>query len=156
MLSSIYVMENERLRSFIALKLVMKGIRNIYGLDPGKYREHVRRAGTDYGSSVSNLLISTKLDSLIEELVNLWNEYELGSMDVVSLSKDKVLLSIKHCCDCTGIKYGVGVTLCPFKEGFIESILSRKLGRQFRVKEIECCGTFAEGCLFEAEERTSS
>lgn len=142
------VSEENVFHSFRAVKMVMKGLRTIYGLDPGKYRNILKRAGYDYGKILSSLMISEDLYSILDELQRLWNEFELGKMDVESVSPNEAKLKIVECCDCTGIKYGIGVTLCPFKEGLIEGVLYHKLKHKFNVVEIECCGTFHEGCRF--------
>ncbi|MEM4310872.1 MAG: hypothetical protein QXX95_00580 [Nitrososphaerales archaeon] len=132
---------------FSAVRLAMKSAKELCGLDPKEKRITLKRLGYELGHSASRYLKATTMEELIDELSLIWSSYSLGQLELFSLKP--LILDIYDCYDCLGNRYGVGVTLCPFKEGFLKAILEDKLGLKNEIVEIECCGTFQTHCKFE-------
>lgn len=132
------------------LKLSMQSLKEHYGLKPGKHRSPARAIGYQLGLEVAKGLSSTGFDDVIVELSAYWSRNGIGEMSW----KDRthLLLKIQDCSDCLGQSYGAGYTLCPFKEGLLEAVLDTKTNTSYKVKEIECCGTQAPGCVFQITE----
>jgi predicted hydrocarbon binding protein len=131
------------------LKLSMQTLKEHYGLNPGKHSKTVRAIGYQLGTELANMFHSNELNSLFTELSKFWVENGIGEM---SWEDEKQgLFAINFCSDCLGRSYGAGYTLCPFKEGLLEAVFDLRLGRNFKVTEIECCGTRSQGCLFQLE-----
>ena len=87
-----------------------------------------------------------ELDEVMQRMMTFWNTHGLGEMEISS--KEPLSLEIRNCFDCLGNRYGVGEPLCPFKEGFVKTVLDDKLGTNVEVKEIDCCGTGSPICRF--------
>ena len=128
------------------LKLSMQTLKEHYGLNPGKHAKTVRGIGYQLGSELGRGFSSNDLTSLISEIGEYWRKNEIGEM-----SWESGMLRVNFCSDCIGRSYGVGYTLCPFKEGLLEAVLTTRLGEKYEVREVECCGTQSSGCLFKIE-----
>lgn len=134
------------------LKLSMRALREYYGLNPGKHAESARGLGYQLGIGLAKILPSSPsadLDAVVKDLALYWSRNAIGEMSW--MDRGNLLLAINNCSDCLGKSYGAGYTLCPFKEGLLAAFLGVKLGKPFRVREIECCGTQAANCLFKIE-----
>ncbi|MBI4257552.1 MAG: hypothetical protein HY619_01230 [Thaumarchaeota archaeon] len=134
---------------FSAVRLAMKSAKEKCGLDPGDRRPALTRLGYELGHSISKLMTSTTLTELLQELASIWEQEGFGRMEPVSTSP--LIINIYDCYDCLGNRYGVGVTLCPFKEGILKVIIEDRLGLPNEVVELECCGTFQDHCRFEVK-----
>ncbi len=145
---SVFATESDEEESAI-LKLSMRTLKDHYGLNPGKHAKIVKRIGYQLGSELSTRFHSTEMSSLIAELCEYWLRNKIGE---ISWENEKEgLLAINFCSDCFSRSYGAGYVLCPFKEGLLEAVLHSKLLEEFKVTEVECCGTQAPGCLFRIE-----
>lgn len=135
------------------IKLSMQTLKMHYGLNPGKFREPVRKIGYQLGSELARILLEQKkvsdVDGVVNELAQYWLHYGIGEMHWVD--RGEMLLAIQFCSDCLGRGYGAGYTICPFKEGLFEAVIQSKLGKNYHVEELECCGTQATNCLFKIE-----
>ena len=127
------------------LKLTMKALKEFYGLNPGKQAASVRETGNKLGLVFADGFVDGDSEEVIEQMAEFWVKNGIGEM---RWDKETGLLKIDNCSDCLGRSYGAGYTLCPFKEGFIGAVLSKKTGQQVVVSETECCGTLADGCRF--------
>ncbi len=132
------------------LKLSMRSLKEHYGLKPGKHRNPAKAIGYQLGLEVANGISSTSLDAVIDELSAYWLRNGIGEMSWQD--RTHLLLKIRDCSDCLGQSYGAGYTLCPFKEGLLEAVLSTRTDTPFKVKEIECCGTQAPACVLQITE----
>jgi len=131
---------------FQVVKLAMKSSKEKFGLDPKENKRLLFRLGLELGHSVSKTLKGKSIDEVLEEIVNFWNYEGFGKMKISSYNP--IILEGSECYDCLGLRYGVGELLCPFKEGFLKALLEDKLSLKVEVKELECCGTFHNGCKF--------
>lgn len=132
---------------FAVVRLTMKALKEQSGLDPKDRRPTLQRAGAELGHVVSKSMRSNDVEGVLSELSASWGANNLGEMQIVSESP--LTLEVRNCFDCLGVGYGVGVTLCGFKEGFIKAVLDDRLGTHSEVTEVECCGTRAQHCRFE-------
>ena len=131
---------------FNSVKLAMKSSKEYVGLDPSKYQLEMRSLGYELGVRAAERIRSNEIDSLINELVELWSKYGYGYINLAS--REPLIFEIRDCFDCLGKMYGVDIPLCSFKEGFLEAIFSIKLGKNVSVKEEACCGTGNDKCIF--------
>ena len=129
-----------------ATKITMKALKEYFGLSPTAYAWILQNVGSQLAHAFSKTVTAKELDVVIERMTTFWNTYGLGEMETVS--KEPLTLEIRNCFDCLGNRYGVGEPLCPFKEGFVKTVLDDKLGTNVEVKEIECCGTGSPICRF--------
>lgn len=129
-----------------ATRLTMKALKEYFGLSHGAYSSMLRRVGAELAHAFSKTLTVNDLESVVGETVRFWNTHGLGEMWISA--KDPLMLEIRNCYDCIGNRYGVGETLCAFKEGFVKAVLDDRLGSDSVVEEKECCGTFAPTCKF--------
>lgn len=144
--------ETEEAEEAAIIKLSMQTLKMHYGLNPGKYRKPVKSIGYQLGAELAKILPqqgSKDVQQVVKDLSSFWMRHEIGEMGWVSNGEG--LVRIQFCSDCLGRSYGIGFTLCPFKEGLLEAVLKSRLDTNFHVEEIECCGTQAEGCLFKIE-----
>ncbi len=128
----------------------MQSLKEHYGLKPGKHRSPAKQIGYQLGLELAHRINSTSLDPIVDELADYWSQNGIGEMGWED--RPNLQLKIENCSDCLGKAYGAGYTLCPFKEGLLEAVLTTKTGSNYRVKEIECCGTQAPHCVFQITE----
>jgi|Deesub1362B_J571_1020462.scaffolds.fasta_scaffold00003_624 hypothetical protein len=134
---------------FQAIKLAMKASKEYVGLEPSKEVDVMRKLGYELGKAAAKLIESSELNTLVKELSDIWSEHGYGKLEFTST--DPMVIEVWDCVDCLGKKYGVDIPLCSFKEGFLEAILSEKLNLSMRVREVECCGTLNDHCIFHVE-----
>jgi predicted hydrocarbon binding protein len=139
-------MQEEQASNASILKLSMQTLKEHYGLNPGKYTRVVRGIGSKFGYELAHEISSTDLDGIVDELSRYWVQNGIGEMSWADRKENSI--KITNCSDCLGRSYGAGFVLCPFKEGLLESVLQTKISKNYRVKELECCGTLAPACLF--------
>ncbi len=129
------------------LKLSMKSLKEHYGFNPGKERKAARDLGHQLGIELSNRITGKTIDPIVDQLAGYWIRNGIGEMSWQD--RTNMLLKIESCSDCLGQGRGAGYTLCPFKEGLLEAVLTTKTGSNYKVQEVECCGTLAPSCVFE-------
>ncbi len=61
-------------------------------------------------------------------------------------------LTVSEDLDCSGLPL-LGRTICSFDEGLIAGIFKRYVGKEFKVKEIDCWTTGAKTCRFTVRPR---
>ena len=128
-----------------SVKVSMKALKDFYGLKSGSYQGRLRSVGAEFGHIVSrNITDSKDPEVILNEIARFWNTHGLGEMEVTK--EDPFTFTVRNCYDC--LAASSGETLCGFKEGFINAIMSDRTGGMGSVEEIECCGTGAESCKF--------
>jgi predicted hydrocarbon binding protein len=148
-----------RLSSEIAneLKVAMQALKQYGGLNPSRNRAAIRGVGKVMGSEFARWMVARnstqspsvgdKSQLLVADLSSFWKDNGIGEMKVVD--EEPLTIGIERCHDCLGWMTGVGVAVCPFKEGFLEAVFDDVLESKHSVEEIECCGTLAPCCKFE-------
>lgn len=130
-----------------SIKVTMKALKDFFGLESSSVRGRLRSVGAEFGHMVArNVTESRNPEIILKEIEAFWNNHGLGEMEI--LEKDPYTFTVRNCYDC--IAASAGETLCAFKEGFINAILTDRTGGIGDVTEIECCGTGAENCTFRA------
>jgi predicted hydrocarbon binding protein len=128
-----------------SVKVTMKALKDFFGLKSGSYEGRLRSVGAEFGHIVArNITDSKDPQVVLDKIASFWNTHGLGEMEV--MREDPFTFTVRNCYDCLGASSGE--TLCGFKEGFINAILSDRTGGMGSVKELECCGSGAESCRF--------
>ena len=127
------------------LKSIFHAIRfgfEAYGIDNGPI---MKKIGSDIGESLSRNFQSTDLDGVLKDIVNFWDEHQMGDVSVIDTEPLTVI--VHNCFDCKSMPV-VGKTLCSFDEGLLEGIIFGTLGLNCTIKETECFGNGYKHCLF--------
>ncbi|MDG6986027.1 MAG: hypothetical protein JRM73_04695 [Nitrososphaerota archaeon] len=143
------------------LKVAMQALKQYGGLDPTKNKAAIRGVGKVMGSEFAKWMIANSspqspgVDSCESRLVvtglsSFWKDNGIGEMKVVE--EEPLTIGIEGCHDCLGWMTGVGVPVCPFKEGFLEAVFDGVLNSKHSVEETECCGTLSPSCKFKVTE----
>lgn len=101
--------------------------------------------GRKIGNEIGETFKGKNIEELIKELILFWKNHKLGKMKVIS--KNPFLIEVRNCYNCSNMP-NIGRTYCSFDEGLIEGIISKRLGINLSVKEIECWGTGSNKCKF--------
>jgi len=130
-----------------SIKVTMKALKDFFGLESTSARGRMKSVGAEFGHIVARRITDSRSPEIIlKEIEAFWNGHGLGEMEI--LEKDPYTFTVRNCYDC--IAASGMETLCSFKEGFINAILTDRTGGIGDVTEIECCGTGAENCTFRA------
>ncbi|AEH61191.1 transcriptional regulator, ArsR family [Methanosalsum zhilinae DSM 4017] len=113
-----------------------------YGIN---HRPISRKIGSDIGRHIALNFKSSNFYDLLEEIALFWKENGLGNLSMVD--GDPVQLIISDCFGCRTMPR-VNRKLCFFEEGIFEGIFFESLNKKLKVREIECCGTGHDHCLF--------
>lgn len=128
-----------------SVKVTMKALKDFFGLRAASRQGRLRSVGAEFGHIVArNITDSKDPQVILGEVATFWNTHGLGEMEVTK--EDPFTFTVRNCYDCLGAS--AGETLCGFKEGLINAILSDRTGGLGTVKELECCGSGAESCKF--------
>ena len=126
-----------------SIKVTMKALKDFFGLKSASRQGRLRSVGAEFGHIVArNITDSRDPQVILEKISWFWNTHGLGEMEATK--EDPFTFTVRNCYDCLGAS--AGDTLCGFKEGFINAILSDRTGGIGSVTEIECCGSGAESC----------
>ncbi|NOZ77013.1 MAG: ArsR family transcriptional regulator [Euryarchaeota archaeon] len=101
--------------------------------------------GREIGEVIGEGMGSVDLEGLMEEVAAFWKEQGLGTVTV--LEWEPLTFLVTDCYECSNMP-DVGRTLCAFDEGILEAIFLARLGKEYRVKELECWGTGYTHCKY--------
>ncbi len=128
-----------------SVKVTMKALKDFFGLKSHSVAGRLRSVGAEFGHMVArNIVESRDPDTILQEIAVFWNGHGLGEMEIIEGNPQT--FTVRNCYDCIGSS--AGETLCAFKEGFINAILTDRTGGIGNVTEVECCGSGAENCTF--------
>jgi predicted hydrocarbon binding protein len=128
-----------------SVKVTMKALKDFFGLKSGSYQGRLRSVGGEFGHIVArNIADSKDPQVILGEIAAFWNNHGLGEMEV--MRDNPFTFTVRNCYDCLGAYSGE--TLCGFKEGFINGIISDRTGGMGSVEELECCGAGGDSCKF--------
>ena len=128
-----------------SIKVTMKALKDFFGLRSPSKEGRLRSVGAEFGHIVArNITKSHDPIVILDEIASFWNNHGLGEMEITR--GEPVTFTARNCYDCIGAQGGD--TLCAFKEGFINAVLSDRTGGMGVVDEVACCGTGAEDCTF--------
>ncbi len=128
-----------------SVKVTMKALKDFFGLKSHSVEGRLRSVGAEFGHIVArNITDSRDPEIILGEIATFWNGHGLGEMEIVE--REPFIFTVRNCYDCIGSQGGE--TLCAFKEGFINAILTDRTGGIGDVNELECCASGAENCTF--------
>jgi predicted hydrocarbon binding protein len=130
----------------LMIKLAMQSLGDHYGITQGRGRRAARVMGHQLGTDLATRFSSSDFDSLFEELSRFWRQNGIGEM--YWFERDKMELVVKYSSEAIEEPLRRSYMLCPFKEGLIEAIVKKRLGRSTSVKEIECVEKQDQRCVF--------
>ena len=78
-------------------------------------------------------------------IAKFWAENDMGTLEIQK--KRPLVIRIESNYDCSGVP-DVGRPLCAMDEGIMEAILSKRTGKEWKVREFVCHGTGHDHCLF--------
>ena len=106
----------------------------------------VKKIGCDIGVHLSPAFESETLEGLLEEIGYFLESGGNGRLSILKTEPLSLLIEDPFKAESMPI---IGKPFCALSEGLIEGVLCEKLGREFRVREIECYGTGHGHCMFE-------
>jgi len=119
----------------------------LIALDPSLAKP-IRRIGVMIGSAiVADLLESSDLEGLVNEIAKVIQLAKLGLTTVTKISNQHFILRVAECADCGGTP-DLGRPLCAFDEGLIDGAISKKLSKDVLVREEECVEEGRKYCNF--------
>jgi predicted hydrocarbon binding protein len=105
--------------------------------------------GNTLGTRMLPLFIATNLKDLLNQLSDFWTKNLLGEIkDLQFKSRKELNFSVYECFECSHMP-DIGQPVCKFDEGILTKLLSSKLDKSVRVKEVECYATGQDHCTFE-------
>ncbi len=130
---------------------VRKALNDEYG--EGEMVNLLRHAGKIAGRTFTRMLLNTSLefDEFFAQLSARAEELQIGLLSLEKFNPEtgSIVVSINDDLDCSGMK-NIGQTFCQYDEGFISGILYEYANKHYSVTEVECWGTGATACRFEA------
>lgn len=130
---------------------IRKALNDEYG--DGEMINLLRRAGKIAGRTFTRMLLDTSLefDEFFAQLSQKAHEMQIGLLSLEKFNPEtgSIMVSINDDLDCSGMK-DTGQTFCQYDEGFISGVLYEYANKNYSVTEIECWGTGATACRFEA------
>jgi len=118
-----------------------------------KGREIFINAGKLAGAEFCKNVLNTKLDfdEFIAELQGKLKELSIGILRIEKADLDKMsfVLTVAEDLECSGLTLS-DETVCEYDEGFIAGILNTYIGKEFRVKEVDCWASGDRVCRFTA------
>lgn len=105
----------------------------------------MRNIGRDIGKSLSNNLVSTDGDALFEEMMEFWEEHDIGSFSVLETNPLKI--AVHDFFDCRSIPIE-GKTLCSFAQGVFEGVFRDKFGNECNMQIVGSCDSNCNSCIF--------
>lgn len=96
-------------------------------------KELMFHIGTFLGRKAAEKVEAETAGEMLEKFVSIWNEYNLGRLQV--LSKAPLTLLISDCRICGQLPGTGEMYECAFHEGFFQGALSAKLGRQIAFRQ---------------------
>ncbi|MEF9919155.1 MAG: V4R domain-containing protein [Eubacterium sp.] len=113
------------------------------------FRESGKEAGIIFVGEV--LDCSLDFSGFVAQLQEKLKDYKVGILRVEKFEEDtgEAVLTVAEDLDCSGLEV-TGKVMCHYDEGFIEGILSEYTKKPYQVTEVDCWGTGARVCRFEA------
>ncbi len=107
-------------------------------------------SGANFTSKYLNL--SLPYPEFIKNVRNILVDFKVGFLDIESFDKNtgEFIITVKEDLDCSGMP-NISKPLCQYDAGFLAAILSEYTKKTYTAKEIDCWGTGANLCRFEAK-----
>ena len=121
--------------------LIQEGL----SIDPILYE-----AGLRIGESIFPMLNADDINSFAENVINFWEKYGLGIIEIDALTEDKIGITSRECFEC-GLLPKTGKPACFLDLGIIEALFSNFLKTDTIVTETRCFTMGDDHCYFEVE-----
>lgn len=122
----------------------------------GEMEDIIRSAGKIAGRVFARELLNLSLpfEEFIKELVVKLLDMKIGILKAETLSSENgsVIFTISDDIECSGMQ-NCGKSVCKYDEGFIAGLLYEYTKKPYSVVEVDCWGTGAQLCRFEAKPR---
>ncbi|MFT4007199.1 MAG: 4-vinyl reductase [Lacrimispora sp.] len=116
-------------------------------------REILRSAGALAGREFAAHLLdlTLPLNEFLASLQNILEEQKIGILRIEKFNAQtgEAVLTIGEDLDCSGLPV-TGNTVCNYDEGFLAGVFSEYTGKEYVVTEIDCWGSGARVCRFQA------
>ncbi len=99
------------------------------------YEPFLINLGHDLGIELAKKCKATKIEPLIKEMGEFWQEHKLGTLKL--LKKKPMEIAIENNMDCND-QPKIAQAICAFVKSMIGTILEKKLGLQCKVTEVDC------------------
>ncbi len=112
------------------------------------------QAGRVAGEEFCRHLLDTarNIDGFMAQLQLVLRDLSMGVMRVETMDTEKMefIITVAEDLDCSGLPVS-DETVCEYDEGFLAGIFSVYLGREVRVREIDCWASGERVCRFEVQ-----
>lgn len=99
------------------------------------YKQFLERLGNHLGIELAKKCKAKKLDPLLKEVQEFWQEHNLGT--IKTLKKKPLEIAMENNMDCQD-NPEIALAICNFIKSLVGTILSEKLGTKCTVKEVDC------------------
>jgi len=108
-----------------------------------------RLAGEQFCKNVLNVELA--FDDFVAELTKKLIELKIGVLRIEQADEKTgdFILTVSEDLDCSGLPL-YGETVCDYDEGFLAGIFYVYMGKEFKVKEVDCWATGDRTCRFHA------
>ncbi|TQD24412.1 ArsR family transcriptional regulator [Methanolobus vulcani] len=106
----------------------------------------MRKIGNDIGNSLSNNITSQEPASILQEMLNFWENNDIGSFTI--LEDDPIKLAVNNFFDCRSIPIKEK-TLCSFAQGVLEGVFRAKMGKECVMQMVCKCDDTCDHCIFQ-------
>ncbi|HMK53588.1 MAG TPA: V4R domain-containing protein [Methanobacteriaceae archaeon] len=105
----------------------------------------LHRAGSKVGEAFYKKLEAKKVDDVVKNLAQFWEENHLGKVEVKSLSP--LIIQAYDCFECEDLPQ-LGRPACAFDSGILEAVFSIYFGKEVKVTETKCYAQGDQYCQF--------
>ncbi len=111
----------------------------------------LKRGGIILGEAVAPYVVSDSLEKTLENIVEFWEHYELGEIQVVSL--EPVTLEVYKCYECMVLPKGIEGG-CIISKGILLALFSAFYQSDVDVQEVTCMTRGDECCRYKIIPKT--
>jgi predicted hydrocarbon binding protein len=107
----------------------------------------LHEVGTILGTKFAGYFSSEELEGLLGEVATFWKKLGLGQIELQRIDETGVHFHVYSCFECSHLP-DIGATVCKYDEGFLTSLLQKKLHERFVAQELDCYANGADHCYF--------
>ncbi len=127
------------------IKLLMnRRLREYHGVDSEAIFSGI---GEQIGHALARKLTATDLTGVLDELVSMWDNWNLGYIEVVETFP--LIFKLRECYDCLDYSKDGKKAFMAFDRMLLQTILRDRLGLQVKVSVTETCQDNASPCVYE-------
>lgn len=126
-------------------RLILRSLRTEFWNEGVNIDPILRNAGKRVGDVFYEELKDNKMEKLLENIVNFWENKQLGRVNIQSL--DPLTICIYDCFECKDLPI-IGEPACAFDSGVLDSIFSKHFKKEVLTIETKCYAMENECCTF--------